>query len=155
MKNKKLIGIIVVLGIVTIGILVLIFATKNEKESDNNNGIFNNMNKVTSIKMIYRKEKKLDTKLAKALYNMPETDIEEYTLNNSNAETGKQNYVIKFYDKNSKELYHIQYYPEKENELEIYVIKNTQQSDETRARYRLTNQKIIKYLNSQESKVGY
>ncbi len=151
MKKKALTVAIIVVCVAFVGLLVFILMNRSAGDS---NKMFADMKKVTSIKMIYTKETNLDKKLAKMFYNLSKSDLEEYTPQSTNTETGRQDYVIKFY-RHNKELYHMQYYPEKENELEILIIKNTQQQNESRKYYKLTNQEIINYLSNQEKEVAY
>ena len=103
--------------------------------------------------MVYQKEVEQGNKLAKMFQNLPSKDLKRYTFQTSDSATGRQDYVVKFYDRFDKEIYHIQYYPEKEEELVILVIKNSQKSNEKREYYKLENQKIIKYLKTLENKV--
>ena len=149
MKKKALI----IVGIVLILIIASIAVILSKNTSSDNDYIFTDMNKVKSIKMVYQKEVEQGNKLAKMFQNLPSKDLKRYTFQTSDSATGRQDYVVKFYDRFDKEIYHIQYYPEKEEELVILVIKNSQKSNEKREYYKLENQKIIKYLKTLENKV--
>ncbi len=154
--NKKIVAcLIIILLIIVVALAVIIGLKKENSKTDEQkdevtielkNDFFDKIEDVSYVVLSYSgEEKKLDNELASILAAVDNDDIKDenyYKKSDSNADTGEQEYIFRFYNDDDELVYHIQY-KKSSKRVTIYGIPVGESS-----KFYVINEKVEKYIEN-------
>ena len=145
MKKYLSIGILCLLLLVLILCVTTGITSEKKVDNDIRRDFFDEMRKVVSVDITYGDVHTGDLHMADLFLEGSGVDeVSADDMTDFDGDTGRQDYVCRFYDADGNVLYHMQYYSDVKtvDSLNVLVLKNPN-TEESEAWYKITNPELI------------